>query len=366
MQRTWRKRSIALVAAVVAFTTAKAQPATGFGEAAKQLNTAIQQQFFDPATGYYNEHAEKERNKNPVSYLWPLCGLIQAGNELDVLNGKSHELDRYMLLIDRYEDQRPPATGYASYPPEKGGGDRFYDDNQWIGIALMDAWKRKPDTAYRRRAELIYRFMMTAYDTVGGGGLYWEEGKLNTKNTCSNGPGILLALQLYQASKQQHYLDSALLLYKWVNKTLRDPQGIYYDNIGLPSRKIDERRYAYNTGTMLQANVMLYEITQQQEYLREAQRIAAAATAYFTPGGRFHDGYWFSAVLLRAYQHLLQYDKNTAPIKAFAQATRYAIAQQRNASGLFVARGKTVDLVNQSGMLEILARLAYLEKKYTL
>ncbi|GAO44646.1 glycoside hydrolase family 76 protein [Flavihumibacter petaseus] len=335
-----------------------------FREAAVSLNNAIQQHFLNPATGYYNEHAEKDRNKNPVSYLWPLCGLIQAGNELDVLQGTAVELDRYMFLIDRYEDQRPPVTGYASYPPEKGGGDRFYDDNQWIGIAVMDAWKRRPDTAYRRRAELIYTFMMTAYDSVGGGGLYWEEGKLNTKNTCSNGPGILLALQLHQASGKKTYLDTALLLYNWVNNTLRDDKGLYFDNIGLPSRKIDQRRYAYNTGTMLQANVMLYEITRNPKYLAEAKRIATAATTYFLPNGKMHDGYWFSAVLLRAYQQLLQYDNDTNHIKAFAKATRNAIASERNKDGLYISKGKTVDLVNQSGMLEILARLAYLEKNY--
>ncbi len=110
--------------------------------------------------------------------------------------------------------------------------------------------------------------MMTGYDTIAGGGLYWKEGDKTTKNTCSNGPGILLALQLYIITNQHVYLDTALILYNWVNAHLQSPAGVYYDNIKIPSLKIDSAVYTYNTGTMLQANVLLYNITKETQYLR--------------------------------------------------------------------------------------------------
>lgn len=335
-----------------------------YQEPLQQLLLAIEGQFHNAGSSYYVEHAEQERNKNPVSYLWPLCGIIQADNELEVLRAENNRVDRSMTLIQKYYDPAPPAPGYASYPPEKGGGDRFYDDNQWIGIALMDAWSRNKRKDYLEGGKLIYRFMMTAYDSASGAGLYWQEGKLNSKNTCSNGPGIILALQLFQATKEKPYLDTALLLYQWVNKYLRDPEGLYYDNIAIPSRKIDMRRYSYNTGTMLQSNLYLYEVTKDPKYLSEAKRIAESALSYFYGSGKLRDGFWFNAVLLRGYQHLLKHDADTKYLKQFATCIKAAISTERNSSGLFLNKGKTVDLTNQAGMVEILARLAYLEKKY--
>ncbi len=125
----------------------------------------------------------------------------------------------------------------------------------------MDAWSRTGDSNYLSKSKMICRFMMTAFDTAAGGGLYWEEGNLKTKNTCSNGPGILLAMQLHKATGEKAYLDTAMLLYNWVNRHLQAPDGLYYDNISLNNRRIDHRKFSYNTGTMLQSNLWLYEAT---------------------------------------------------------------------------------------------------------
>jgi uncharacterized protein YyaL (SSP411 family) len=328
------------------------------------LQQSIKQQFYDSATGYYREHAEQERNKNPASYLWPLCGMIQADNEIERLNQGQNLMPATINVIKRYYDNRLPAPGYASYPPALGGGDRFYDDNQWIGIALMDAYFRTPHPEYLKLSQSIYRFMMTAYDTAAGGGLYWQEGKLNSKNTCSNGPGIILALQLYKASKKKAYLDTAILLYNWATKNLEDSEGLYYDNIAVPGRKIDPKRYSYNTGTMLQSNIYLYELTGNKKYLQKAIRIAESSVRYFYGSGKLMDGYWFNAVMLRAYQHLLVHSKEPKYIRAFSRCIDNAIENQMLPNGLMGTRNNTSDLVNQEGMLEILARLTYLFSNY--
>lgn len=339
-----------------------AQLLPGYQPSIQPLEQSIRQYFYQPGTGYYREHAVRGSNDRPASYLWPLCGLIQAHAELEALDRKKR-LPETVAIIQRYYDARPPAPGYASYPPPLGGGDRFYDDNQWIGIALMDSYFREKNKNYLATSKLIYRFMMTAYDTATGGGLYWEEGKLNTKNTCSNGPGIILALQLYKATKQKAYLDTALLLYNWVNGHLRDSAGLYLDNISVPGKKLDTRRYSYNTGTMLQSNVYLYELTKDPKYLQEAKVLARSAKDYFLASGRLRDGYWFSAVLLRGLQHLYQHDRDLTAIRAFAACVDHALQHNRNEQGLMTGKDpKAVDLTNQAGMLEILARLAWIDK----
>lgn len=331
-----------------------------FRSSALQLRSAIQQYFYDKQPEYYTEHAEASRNERPVSYLWPLCALIQADNEEEVLLKKKGLLDKTLSIIKKYYDTKPPHPGYASYPPALGGGDRFYDDNQWIGIAVMDAWQRNKNAEYLAIGKDIYHFMMTGYDTATGGGLYWEEGK-PTKNTCSNGPGILLALQLYNATKEKSFLDSAVMLYNWTNQHIRTPEGLYWDNIHTGSLKVDSALYSYNTGTMLQAALYLYEISGDKKYLLQAQQSADAALKFFYSNTFLKDDYWFNAVLLRAYQHLLNHDKNTTYLLTFVNCIRNEILQRQRKDGLFEKNGKTVNLVNQAGMLEILNRLALQE-----
>lgn len=331
-----------------------------YRQAMMQLYQSVQQHCLDTATGLYKEIVP-EKGK-AYSYLWPLCGLLQAGNEMEKTGVNIPVTANTWKAIQLYYDTvTPPVPGYASYVMKEGGGTRFYDDNQWIGIALMDAYFRTGQKAYLEKGKEIYRFMMSGYDTVTGGGLYWEEGKLTSKNTCSNAPGVVLALQLYKASKNKSYLDTALLLYNWVNKNLQSPQHLYYDNIRIPQRTIDQHIYSYNTGAMMQAGVYLFELTGEKQYLSAATAMAASAEAYFYSKGTFRDSYWFNAVLLRGLQQLAAHADVHSCLEAFERCTDDALLHRE--AGLMTWKGKTTDLVGQAGMLEILARLAFIEKQ---
>lgn len=327
----------------------------------QQLHAAIQKKFYDVASGYYKDIADP-RDKKPYSYLWPLCGLLQADNEMEKVAGNKNLFDKTFSIIRDYYSVTPPAPGYDSYIVKFKGGDRFYDDNQWIGIALMDAYFRTGKPLYLDKAGEIYRFMMTGHDTASGGGLYWKEGDHSTKNTCSNGPGILLSLQLYQATKDSAFLKTALSLYQWVNRVLRAPSGLYYDNIRLRDHGISKATYSYNTGTMLEANVYLYELTRQKDYLTEAIAIADSSTVFFYGNNGFRDGYWFNAVMLRAYQRLFKEVRDPKYLLAFKRCLDYSLADNKNGEGL-MGEQRPVNLVNQAGMLEILARFAYMGEK---
>jgi len=326
------------------------------------LHEKILNRFYTPALGYYKETATQKKDARPVSYLWPLCALYQAHNEMETVFKDSAFTDSTFRIIQHYHNQLAPAPGFASYAMPYGGGARFYDDNQWIGITSMDLYARTQNIRALNTGKEMYRFMMTAYDTSAGGGLYWEEGKKETKNTCSNGPGIILALQLYKATGNKNYLDTALLIYNWVNKFLKAPSGLYYDNIKLPSKEISERIYSYNTGTMLQSAVYLYECTNERKFLLEATAIADSSLNYFFDNDRFTDNYWFEAVLLRAYQHLLKYNKDTKYIDQFKTAVDNVLDKDKNVSGLMGKR-KEQNLVAQAGMLEILARFVLLQQQ---
>lgn len=330
----------------------------GFGQDYRQDALNLYQKVQD---NYYDKEAKLYTNKNAdnrkYSDLWGLCAMVQVANEMEKAEPKKDYLTDVLRIIDLYYTEKKSQGGYDSYLVNLGGGDRYYDDNQWIGITLMDGYKRTKNPAYLKKAVMIFDFMMMGFDEAAEGGLYWREVDKLTKNTCSNAPGIILALQLYEATKNKKYLKTGQSLYDWTNKRLRSPEGIFYDNVVIKTDSIDKRTYSYNSGAMIQSNVYFYEITKNIKYLKEAQKIAESSLTKFYPNAKFRDDYWFNAVMLRGLQHLRKYDSNDKYIETFKKCANYALANEINEQGT-VGKKRQVNLVNQSGMIEILLRLS--------
>ena len=317
----------------------------------------IYRYFYDSSKNVFKEKTKLKNDEKPYAYLWPICAMVQAANEMEAFHPNKQYLKPVITVIDKYYNAvKPPHPGYESYLMEAGGDGRFYDDNQWIGIAYMDAYNRTKNTSYLSLSKEIYGFMMTGFDTIYGGGLYWKEYDSTTKNTCSNGPGILLALQLYNATNEKTYLDTAMLLYQWVNKNLESPDRLYYDHIKLPSGETDKRKFSYNTGTMLQSNVLLYKLTKEKKFLLIAQKQAASSLQFFLKEKLFPDNYWFNAVLLRGYTELYNIDKNKKYISAFKEYAAKVWQKQRDSNNL-IGMQPVKALIDQAAYLEILLRI---------
>jgi hypothetical protein len=355
------KKTIQFVlGASLLFSVAKAQ-LPDYKTRIHYLYDNINTKLRDEKAGLYLETTDSVQKENPHSWLWPLCALIQATNEMEVSEpGKS-----YMLpvenAIDQYYSDKPPFAGYQDYVMKERASSRFYDDNQWVAIAYLDAYKRTHKKKYLEKSKMIYTFLMGGIDTVAGGGSYWKEGDKNTKNTCSNGPAILVALQLYKITKDKSYLNTALAIYKWTNQYLQAPEGIYYDNIRTATLKIGKAFYTYNTGTMLQANALLYILTKDKKYLEEAQRVATAGKAHFFKNNRLPSGnYWFNAVMLRGYIELYKIDKNKDWITFYEEDADGIWNNERDKDN-FVGTKKSKRLIDQAAMIEIYARLQQLK-----
>jgi len=322
------------------------------------IHKNINQYFKDQEKGLYYETVGKQK-ENPHSWLWPLCALIQATNELEVLNKKENYMKPIENAINQYYTTVSPAPSYQDYVTKERLSSRFYDDNQWIAIAYLDAYNRTGKKDYLNKTKEIYRWLLTGYDEVSGGGLYWKEGDKNSKNTCSNGPNVLVSLELYKITKEKKYLDTALLVYNWTNKYLRSKEGVFYDALKIPSLKVDSNTYTYNTGTMLQSNVLLYEITGKKQYLDEAKTIATAAEKHFYKNGKLSGHYWFNAVFLRGYIALYQVEKDPLRLKFIMDDADRVWNEERDERNL-LGRGKDKSLLMQAGILEVYTRLANL------
>lgn len=368
------KKTIIALLVLIAFAcnTTKKVDNNFYKNEMQSLQAAIEKNFHDSISGYYfvelnpDKRETKFGHKREYSWLWALCAMFEATNEVEKVIPDVNMVDPIFENIGNYYDTTDPKPGYGEYIIKLQPGQRYYDDNQWIGIAGLEIYKRTGNEKYLNLGKEMYDFMMTAYDTTLGGGLYWREGDYETKNTCSNGPGILVALKLYEATKEKGYLDTALMLYNWTNEKLQTPSGLFYDNIKTKDGSLGTHQFSYNTGTMLQSNVYLFEITGEQKYLDKALSMADSSLAFFYGRKKFRDDYWFNAVLLRGYQHLLKHHNDTKYILGFKNCLDNILKENKNNLGLFEGRDGIKNLVAHGGMLEILARFAQMENEYNI
>lgn len=326
---------------------------------------------------YLASEEEKER-KNRYAYLWPYSGTFSAINAL----AESHENSRQSAWLDErvlpgleeYKDTLRKPEAYASYINREAPSDRFYDDNIWLGIDFTDSYLRTRQERFLQKALLIHRFIESGTDSLLGGGIYWCEQKKESKNTCSNAPAAVFCLKLFEATQDSSFLKEGRQLYEWTQTHLQDSEdGLYYDNIALDGR-ISKVKYTYNSGQMMQAAAMLYRLTKEDAYLKEAQRVAEACHSYFFREYRTEEGQslrilkkgnvWFHTVMLRGFVELEQITGDRKFLESFVQSVNHAWTHARDKEGLFNSdlSGETQDtrkwLLTQAAMVEMYARLA--------
>ncbi len=326
---------------------------------------------------YLATEQTEQNQPNPYSYLWPYSGTFTAVNCLYEATGN----EKYKTLLEQrvlpglkeyFDSERQPAA-YASYLRITPLPDRFYDDNIWLGIDYTDLYGMTGDKRYLQEAEDIWKFIESGTDSVLGGGIYWCEQRRDSKNTCSNAPGSVLALKLFRATADSSYLRQGKALYDWTRQLQDSTDGLYFDHIRLDGT-ISRPKYAYNSGQMMQAATLLYHLTGEERYLHEAQHIARGCYVHFfeeyAPEGKpsfrlLRKGEtWCTAVMLRGFIELALADGDMRYIDAFKQSLDYAWTHARDENGLFSQdfSGRNPDqrkwLLTQAAMVEMYARLA--------
>lgn len=314
---------------------------------------------------------------NRFAYLWPYSGMFSAVNALyEVTDDRKYLAiieDKILPGLEEYFDTERHPFAYSSYINRAPLSDRFYDDNIWIGIDYTDLYHKTKDSAYLEKAEIVWNFVYSGHDDKLGGGIYWVEQNRASKHSCSNAPAAVFALKLYRATKDQSYLAIAKELYAWTKENLQDKEDfLYCDNIRLDGH-LDKKKYSYNSGQMLQAATILYEITKENAYLSDAQVLAKACHEKF-----FHDvadsnhslrifnngNVWFSAVMSRGFLELYRINKDLTYLRSINESLEHAWNSMKDENGLFGTDWEGKDtkkekwLLTQAAMIEMYARFA--------
>lgn len=323
--------------------------------------------------GYVQGKAVKTKE---VSFLWPFSGMYSATNALLHVPAVRKQylayLDSLTPGMEAYRDAIRSPVGYQAYPSAFEKADRYYDDNGLVGTEYAEAYLNTKDVKYLNKAKAVFKFIISGWSNDLGGGIYWLEGHHDQKPACSNGMALIVALKLYKGTRDTFYLDWGKRFYNWMQRNMKAPNGLFYNDRKVNNGIANPPYYSYNTGSVLEAAVMLYQFTGEKKYLKEAENMAEATYQYFHH--QPHDPHlnfavdlpWFMTVLFRGYEALYQVNHNPKYINAIHHDLDYAWKSSRDDNGFLTHdwTAKTAEinkhkwLLDEACIAELYARLS--------
>jgi predicted alpha-1,6-mannanase (GH76 family) len=317
----------------------------------------MQREFLDRGAETYGETPKAAMR----AHAWPYSQALAATIAMTTVpkEGRRYvtEASRRIRGLERY------ARSDGAYVATPGTRTVYYDDNEWIALELVRWWKLRHDPSALARAAKLFGVIRRAWDGderhACSGGVFWTDAPGNDdRNTVTTATGALLAMKLYEATRDPTYVAWARRMLAWVERCMRAPDGLLWDHLDLDGNR-DKTHWSYNQGTAIGANVLLYRSTGDRVALARARQLADASLVYFdrTPGGR--EPPYFLAIFFRNVLELAAVDGNKryrAVVQAYADAA-WKRSRLRGTSVFRFARSRPPTLLEQAAMVQIYAAL---------
>jgi Glycosyl hydrolase family 76 len=323
---------------------------------------AMQRAYYVPSAGLYRG--------SPYADAWSYSQAMAATISVAALPQMHRQyrgdlVARLQGLHDYADLNDAQPAGYESVvtAPIGPGGDRFNDDNNWIGIELLRLYHIDHNPSLLGAADQIFQMVVSQWQADASqpcpGGAPWRSFVATSqRNTVTNATGAELGAQLYMTRRSASDLMWAQRMYDWVRSCLQNPDGLYGDNI--TAGGVDSTEWTYNQGTMIGAGVMLYQATANRAYLQQALATGHAALHTYDASMLATQGDGFNAIYIRNL--LLLGGASGDP--AFASFARwYANDAWRNVrdpkTNLYLSGpGGDTNLLDQAAMTQVNALLA--------
>lgn len=203
-----------------------------------QQGVAKTSMWWDTRRGWYFDALGNDPTR-PLADLWDSNGLFEALDEIALARPTAHNLAALASFANRSEGYwnryLRPTPGYAPRLGDRNPKQRtWFDDNGWIGLAFLDAYRATGDTRYLTDAERAFRFIAAeGWDTAAGGGMWWS-----TAHEWRSGEALAaasdLAARLYQDTGKAKYLQAADKYVGWADEHLLQVHGVYLRTANTP------------------------------------------------------------------------------------------------------------------------------------
>lgn len=298
-----------------------------------EVLAVIQRDFRQKDSKYYLE-AIGPKAKKEILFNWGVGVLMSAMNSAARVDPKWRgELRTFVESTRSYWNPAKPVAGYDVWPMPKPA-DRYYDDNAWMVLALVEASDILSEPKYLEYAKEALAFVLSGEDDKLGGGIYWREKEKTSKNTCSNGPSAAACLAVYEKTKDPTLLAKAIHLYDWTKKNLQNPADHLFWDAKTLGGKVEKTKWSYNTALMIRTAAELGRLTGKEQYSKEASEMAASSEAKWLVGGRFADEGKFAHLLLESWQYV----PDQSRLQRARNAMSWLAKEGKNAQGFYGSR----------------------------
>jgi hypothetical protein len=213
----------------------------------------------------------------PLLTVWGDVRMFESVSAVELADpSRGHRalVDRFGRASERYWN--PYLRGYAPYPGDRyRGAEAWFDDNGWLGIAFLQAYRATGERRYLRDAQRAFAFVAAqGWDAAGGGGMWW-----NTEHPYRAGEALaadsLLGMLLYDIDRQRYQLHEAQKFIDWGNAHDIGYHGLYLSG-GPHSTVID-----YVEAPLIYAQYLLCQATGEQGYCAHSAEQAHAMTEIY-------------------------------------------------------------------------------------
>lgn len=349
---------LALLAALIGLVFPAAAPADRNVSRAVVAYRTMERTFHDAPGGLYRENTQLDS----AATAWPYSQAVSAAIALSNVPrvGKRYVpiARKHIAELERY------ARTDGSYAPFLGSSNVYFDDNEWIALDLLDWHERTHAVQALARAKTLFTLVTSAWDGDEShpctGGIFWTTTPGNRdRNTVTTATGALLAMRLFEATRNKQYVQWAQKMLAWVEHCMAGPNGLFSDHIDLDG-KIDTRQWSYNQGTALGAYVLLYRLTGDQQALQRAEDIASKSLQQFDLDPLGPEPPFFLAIFFRNLLTLEQIDHNEAyrtATQTYADAVWDRLRDPHTGTFAFGQSGPAT-LLEHAGVVQMYAALA--------
>ena len=179
------------------------------------------------------------------------------------------------------------------YNPPPWDGDGWNDDIGWYTLALMRGYQFTGNMDWFNKAKSGYDMAYArGWNTEYNNGGIWEcqpepGAPPATKCVLSNFSLGRVACMIYQATHDQNYLNMCMEIYNWVWWTMFVPHTGQVIGCVIQTGVLQYGDDAYNQGLMADMANMLWLITFNEDYLRDAKMAISYAFSNVTKNGIF-------------------------------------------------------------------------------